>query len=197
MVLRGSVDDRVCITSCNTVPRISLPCGGKSCGMRVAISRMQSAIAASSPSRVAIATRSGQHALIANADIGRGEMVVAVTGVEVAMPTRYTLQVGARLHVEAQQDGDGPDGYPVWRFMNHGCEPNVVLRGRTFVAMRFVPAGEELTFDYDSTEWDMASPFRCHCSSPFCRGTIRGYRHLSVVARQQLKQVAPHLLGLA
>jgi taurine dioxygenase len=54
---------------------------------------MQSAIAASSPSRVAIATRSGQHALIANADIGRGEMVVAVTGglASPAYPLLYGL----------------------------------------------------------------------------------------------------------
>ena len=141
--------------------------------------------------------RSGQHAVVANADIERGEVVLAVTGQEVALPTRYTLQVGRSLHIEAQQDGDGPDGYPVWRFMNHGCEPNIVLRGRSFVAKRFIRAGEEVTFDYDSTEWDMASPFRCHCSSPFCRINIRGYRHLTAAARRQLLEVAPHLRDLA
>jgi hypothetical protein len=141
--------------------------------------------------------RSGQHAVVANADIERGEVVLMVTGQEVAVPTRYTLQVDRDLHIEAEQDGDGPDGYPVWRFMNHGCDPNILLRGRGFVALRAIRAGEEVTFDYDTTEWDMASPFRCHCSSPCCRGTIRGYRHLTAAARRRLPAVAPHLLALA
>lgn len=165
--------------------------------MRVTLVCMQTAIAASCPSRVAIAMRSGQHAVVANADIERGETVLAVTGEEVALPTRYTLQIGLDVHIEAQQDGDGPDGFPVWRFMNHGCQPNIVLRGRKFVAVRAIRAGEEVTFDYDSTEWDMASPFRCHCNSSGCRGIVRGYRHLTAAMRHQLIEVAPHLLALA
>lgn len=161
------------------------------------VARMQVLVATSSPSRVAIATRHGQYAVVANADIAAGDLVLHVTGIEVTMPTRYTLQVAATVHVEAQPDSDGPDGYPIWRFMNHGCEPNVVLRGREFHTLRAIKAGDELTFDYDSTEWDMAAPFRCHCASTRCRGEIRGYLHLSKAARAALVQPAPHLRVIA
>ncbi|KAI6780299.1 uncharacterized protein J7T54_005401 [Emericellopsis cladophorae] len=34
--------------------------------------------------------------------------------------------------------------------------------------------GDELTFFYPSTEWDMAQPFDCLCQSASCRGTITG-----------------------
>lgn len=165
--------------------------------MRVVVPCMQIALAASSPSRVAVTTRVGQHAVIANADIECGDTVLVITGREVAAPTRYTLQIGRQLHIEAQPDGDGPDGYPVWRFLNHGCVPNVALRGRAFVALAPIRAGEEVTFDYDTTEWDMASPFRCHCGNVRCRGEVRGFRHLTAAARAALQHVAPHLRALA
>ncbi|KAL5345864.1 hypothetical protein ACLOAV_008890 [Pseudogymnoascus australis] len=39
---------------------------------------------------------------------------------------------------------------------------------------RGLSPGDELTFFYPSTEWAMAQPFTCFCSSPACRGTING-----------------------
>lgn len=34
--------------------------------------------------------------------------------------------------------------------------------------------GDELTFFYPSTEYDMAQPFECRCQEKECRGTISG-----------------------
>lgn len=160
------------------------------------VARMQALVATSSPSRVAVATRHGQYAVIANADIAPGDLVLHITGKEVAVPTRYTLQVSTTVHVEAQPDGDGPDGYPVWRFVNHSCEPNLVMRNRAFYAVRPIRTGDEVSFDYDSTEWDMASPFRCHCATSRCRGQIRGFRHLNAAARAAVQNVSTHLRQL-
>lgn len=39
--------------------------------------------------------------------------------------------------------------------------------------------GDELTFFYPSTEWDMAQGFSCFCGTPTCRGTIRGAKNMS------------------
>ena len=63
-------------------------------------------------------------------------------------------------------------------YINHSCEPNCVVSGRSIVTKRPIRAGEELTFDY-STDIDWPG-FRmaCKCGSPRCRKVIRAYRFL-------------------
>ena len=63
-------------------------------------------------------------------------------------------------------------------YINHSCEPNCVVSGRSLVTERRIEPGEELTFDY-STDVDWAG-FRmpCRCGSPTCRKVIRAYRYL-------------------
>jgi SET domain-containing protein len=59
-------------------------------------------------------------------------------------------------------------------YNNHSCEPNCGLRGEiTFVAIRDIEAGEELTVDYafiDNEDYE----FECACGSEKCRGRITG-----------------------
>ena len=58
--------------------------------------------------------------------------------------------------------------------MNHSCEPNGGLRGEAvLVAMRDIKEGEEITFDYATTEC-IDGEWECLCGTPACRGTIRG-----------------------
>jgi hypothetical protein len=48
------------------------------------------------------------------------------------------------------------------------------MRGEiTFVAMRDIPAGQELTHDWATTDDDDYS-VECKCGSPNCRGTVTG-----------------------
>ena len=59
-------------------------------------------------------------------------------------------------------------------FLNHSCNPNVGIRGQvSFVAMRDIRRGEELTYD-----WTMENPgkwsFKCNCGEKNCRMTITG-----------------------
>jgi SET domain-containing protein len=66
-------------------------------------------------------------------------------------------------------------------FINHSCQPNCeaeIIRGRIWVqAIKPVPAGAELTYDYqfendpDYTEDDLRF-YACRCGSSNCRGTI-------------------------
>jgi hypothetical protein len=67
------------------------------------------------------------------------------------------------------------------RFINHSCDPNcepVIPRGHIWIeAIRNIPAGAELSYDYSYdndpayTEKDLRF-YGCQCGSPKCRGTI-------------------------
>ena len=48
-----------------------------------------------------------------------------------------------------------------------------------------VAAGEELTFFYPSTEWEMASPFICLCGAPNCIHVVAGARFLPLSTLEQ------------
>lgn len=57
---------------------------------------------------------------------------------------------------------------------NHSCDPNVGVKGQIIVlARRDIEAGEELAFDYDTTDVAPAE-FRCRCGAANCRGTVDG-----------------------
>ena len=62
-------------------------------------------------------------------------------------------------------------------FINHSCEPNIGFNGQiTYVALRDINAGEELTHDYAMcfTNMDTFSNLKCNCGSKLCRGKITG-----------------------
>ena len=60
-------------------------------------------------------------------------------------------------------------------YINHSCNPNVGLHGEiTFIAMRNIKKGEELTVDYAFIDNEDYS-FKCTCGSDNCRGTITGF----------------------
>lgn len=63
--------------------------------------------------------------------------------------------------------------YTPYVFINHCCNPNVIADedGVTYVALRDIEAGEELTFDYSTSEysdWEMP----CSCGAENCRRLV-------------------------
>jgi uncharacterized protein len=59
-------------------------------------------------------------------------------------------------------------------YSNHSCDANIGMRGEiTFVAMRDIRAGEELTHDWAMTDDDDYS-VECKCGAPNCRGRLTG-----------------------
>jgi uncharacterized protein len=59
-------------------------------------------------------------------------------------------------------------------YSNHSCDANIGMRGEiTFVAMRDIPAGEELTHDWATTDDDDYS-IECKCGAPNCRKILTG-----------------------
>jgi hypothetical protein len=67
------------------------------------------------------------------------------------------------------------------KYINHSCEPTVVidLINECIKTKRDVRKGEMITFDYLTTEYDMAVPFNCVCGSQKCHGRINGVNTVS------------------
>lgn len=142
------------------------------------------------PSNVRVVVAGGIRKVVAFRPLLPGELILTIEGREVDRPDRYTVQVGDGVHITPGDDVDAhPERYP-WRFLNHHCRPNARVRGRELVALRSIAPGDEITFDYNTTELEMACPFECWCDAVEGRHEIRGFKYLSPAERERL---APHL----
>lgn len=142
-----------------------------------------------------LVTRKGRR-LIAIRPIAEGTRVFAIKGREVRVPTRYSLQVGASLHLDqdcARGELDLVQRY-FWRYLDHSCDPTTVIVDREVIALRGIAKGDGVTFDYNTTEYDMAEPFRCNCRGALCVGMVRGARHLTPAQRARLARWLPAYL---
>jgi SET domain-containing protein len=119
--------------------------------------------------------------LFAKTAIAKAE-IVAVKGGHIV--DRETLRRGItpRLGpVEIQIDGDlfiapvtEDERELSMLYTNHSCEPNLGIRGEiTFVAVRNISVGEELTHDWAMTDDDDYS-VECNCGASNCRRTLTG-----------------------
>ncbi|CAK7265592.1 hypothetical protein SEPCBS119000_001592 [Sporothrix epigloea] len=90
-----------------------------------------------------------------------------------AAATYATVQVGRDQHINLNSD---------LLYVNHSCEPSLLFdtcSRNIWVGPKGLRAGDELTFFYPSTEWDMAQSFSCLCGTLSCRGRIAGARSMS------------------
>jgi len=91
-----------------------------------------------------------------------GEVVHEMQGEILSHPTRTSVQVGEKRHIE---DAVGVH-------VNHHCQPNVRVdwKDASLVALRVIQVGEEITFDYNQNEEHMANPFICQCCGRLIEG---------------------------
>ena len=125
----------------------------------------------------------------------RGEHLLPLRGRTSAHQSRYSIQIDVDRHIEPDSLVTGAAPAP-WKFLNHSCDPNLEIDpgAECFAARREIAEGEELTFNYLTTEWDMASPFDCTCGHPSCFGRIRGFRYISPEEQSRLlPAAAPHI----
>lgn len=142
--------------------------------------------------RVKVVDAFGQLGVVAVDPIAEGEVVIVVAGTTMRFPSRYSIQVGETEHAHPDETLDAAQlaaAYP-WKFTNHSCRPNTRLLGRNLVAVRAIARGEPITFDYNTTEYEMATPFLCRCGAPGCDGRrIAGYRHLSPAEKAAIQSL--------
>lgn len=111
----------------------------------------------------------GQRHLHASRSFHKGEVIISFGAREIlSEPTYLTLQTDIGKHILLSPE--------IVQFCNHSCTPNVFFDTTMmeFRAIADIATGEEMTFFYPSTEWEMAQPFQCHCGTSKCLGLIRG-----------------------
>ncbi len=138
----------------------------------------------------------GHRSLRARVDFNRGDTILEVRGDVVHVPSRYSIQVGTNEHVEPGLVPDDLNGYDdyLWPFLNHGFEPNSMMEGRQLLAIVDIAAGDEVTFNYNANEWDMATPFKCMVTGR----SVTGHKHLSPEQRARIAPIsASFILELA
>jgi len=119
--------------------------------------------------------------LFATADIAKDE-VIAVKGGHIISRKQLREKVTPQLGPVEIQIGEDLFIAPVTEderegsmlYSNHSCDANLGMRGEiTFVAVRDIRAGEELTHDWSTTDDDDYS-IACKCGSPKCREILTG-----------------------
>lgn len=93
--------------------------------------------------------------------------------------------------------GDGEiviDGHGTAMFINHSCDPNCEteeINGRIWIiALRNIPAGDELTYDYQLYDGEDDASARCNCRAKKCRKTMYSAGELKKRARAARSSVA-------
>jgi len=123
----------------------------------------------------------GGQSLVASVPISKGELAIFEKGEILNHPTMHSIQVSETEHMNCSGD---------IIYTSHHCDANALMvptpEGCSLVALRDIGAGELVSFDYDTTEWDMSDPFDCLCGSPKCKGRVAGFRHLSQEARDAM-----------
>ena len=80
------------------------------------------------------------------------------------------------------------DSKGVARLLNHSCEPNCGIKGLfTIVAMKNIPAGTELTWDYEMTEDHPYWRLTCRCGTKSCRKIIGTFQNMPEKIRKKYK----------
>jgi SET domain-containing protein len=119
--------------------------------------------------------------LFSTADIAKDE-IVAMKGGRIVDRKTLREKITPRLGpVEIQIDDDlfiapvtDKERELSMLYLNHSCAANLGMRGEiTFVAMRDIRAGEELTHDWATTDDDDYS-VECKCGASNCRKIVTG-----------------------
>src|SRR3989344_6321531 len=88
------------------------------------------------------------------------------------LKSAHSFQIDVDLHAEFDKPA---------RLINHSCDPNLGIinnqfRGYDFIALRDIKQGEELGWDYCTTEFiSIAIRDKCLCGSKICRVKISGF----------------------
>jgi len=104
---------------------------------------------------------------------------------------RFAVQVEDDLYLITPLLGTGAAD-----LVNHSCDPTALLTGsHTLVARRDLAVGEELTYDYATSDANPHLGFVCRCGTTACRGRVTGddWRDSALRARYG-DAFSPHIL---
>jgi SET domain len=125
---------------------------------------------------------SSQKSLHAAVSFTPGDVICKFSaGITQSYATYLTVQTAAGRHITLIPE--------FLQYINHSCVPNVFFNTTTMelVCLQALQPGDEFTFFYPSTEWEMAQPFVCNCGNAGCLQLINGASHLSVETLSKYK----------
>ena len=111
--------------------------------------------------------------LFADQQVTKGELIFMLEGeTYVSTPSRTSIQLQDK-HLEHWEGGH----------MNHHCNPtaeiitkyNQLKAYALVVAKKDIKKGDEITFDYETTEENRFSPFKCNCHGRWITGSQLKY----------------------
>ncbi|EDU49408.1 hypothetical protein PtrSN002B_007462 [Pyrenophora tritici-repentis] len=121
-----------------------------------------------------------------------GALFARITNPTPATVAYSSVQASRDLHIELNSD---------LVYINHSCAPSLVFdmarwEIRVSDKGQGLKEGDELTFFYPSTEWDMAQPFDCLCKDEVCVGRVGGAKDMDegVLARYWINAHVEELL---
>jgi len=116
--------------------------------------------------------KEGMKGLFAKRLIEKGKIILALKGEIFFTPSKTSIQIG-QTHVEDEKGG----------YINHHCVPSAEIRAvpnekslsGIVTAVRDIKKGEEITFDYETTEKELLCPFKCDCHGRWITGSSVKY----------------------
>ncbi|HEX3024996.1 MAG TPA: SET domain-containing protein-lysine N-methyltransferase [Chitinophagaceae bacterium] len=123
-----------------------------------------------------------QRSLHAFSAFNAGDILCSFSaGKTLSQPTYLTVQVDEEKHITLHPE--------FLQYINHSCNPNVFFDTTSFrlIALTNIEAGDEFTFFYPSTEWNMAQPFNCFCNTAKCLHQIQGAVYLDDAVLKQYR----------
>ena len=141
---------------------------------------------------VEIKNKQGCKGIFAKENISNGSIIFFLKGKITRRPTRYTIQMGCGRHLTTPASKKTNDELDYcWLYLNHNCDPNGYINTDelTFRARRDIAAGDEITFNYLTTESELAAPFTCACGATNCFGLIKGRNFLNSGELERLSGV--------
>lgn len=111
--------------------------------------------------------------LVAKKAFPKGSKITDIIGHSIREDvTLYSVGIGNNKNIELNS---------ILIFMCHSCDPSVRVDvdNMCLFAIKDIKPGDELTFFYPSTEWEMSRPFDCWCKAENkCLGKIRGAKYI-------------------
>lgn len=78
-----------------------------------------------------------------------GEIVRTMSGKMSNIPTQISIHIGDNMHLEDE----------IGQYINHSFDPNIRVESNKLIAIKDINIYDEITFNYNDTEVEMACPF--------------------------------------
>jgi hypothetical protein len=143
-------------------------------------------------SAVEVKDKQGFKGVFAKENFGKDSVIFFLKGKITSRATKYTIQLGDNRHLAFPAIRKTSDELDYcWLYLNHDCDPSGYINADelTFHALRDITAGDEITFNYLTTEAELAAPFTCTCGSTNCFGLIQGRNFLTPAEAERLSRI--------